>query len=138
GDLFALVWVASEQKLYGLAAAGWGPAGWTPEFFRERLGRDDMPGSGVNAVTVPGAVAGYDALLERFGTLGFRETFERAARIAEEGWGQAERRHADLVNSVRLLRHDEDSELTSLVNAEAPPLYSVIRNPDPARALRLI
>ena len=55
-----------------------------------------VPGSGVNAATVPGAISGYDALLKRFGTLTFKETFERAARIAEEGWGQAERRHADL------------------------------------------
>jgi hypothetical protein len=98
GDLFALVWVAREQRLYALNAAGWAPAGWTPEFFRDQLGVERMPGSGVNATTVPGAISGYDALLERFGNFTFRETFERAARIAEEGWGQAERRHADLAS----------------------------------------
>ena len=52
-----------------------------------------VPNSGVNSATVPGAISGYDALLKRFGTLTFKETFERAARIADEGWGQAERRH---------------------------------------------
>jgi len=137
GDLFALIYVASERKLYGLAAAGWAPAGWTPEFFRG-LGLDDMPGSGVNAATVPGAVAGYDAMLERFGTMTFRETFERAATMAEEGWGLAERRHADLVSSVGRLRRDEDSQRTFLVNGEPAPLYGVIRNPELAAALRLI
>lgn len=138
GDLFALVWVAQEQKLYALNAAGWAPTGWTPAFFREQLGVERMPGTGVNAATVPGAVAGYEALLSRFGTLGFGETFERAARLAEEGWGQAERRHQDLVGVQEKLSNDPDSAATFLINGEAPPLYSIIRNPDLARALRLI
>jgi gamma-glutamyltranspeptidase/glutathione hydrolase len=138
GDLFALVWVAREQRLYGLSSAGWAPTGWTPEFFRDRLGLDRMPGTGVNSATVPGAVSGYAAMLERFGTMTFRETFERAARIAEEGWGQAERRHADIVSAQARLARDVDSNRTFLVNGEAPPLYSIIRNPELARALRLI
>ena len=100
GDLFALVYVAKDRKLYALNSAGWAPAGWTREFFTNTVGVKDMPLSGVNATTVPGAISGYDALLKRFGTLTFKETLERAARIAEEGWGQAERRHADL-RSVR-------------------------------------
>src|SRR5262245_1678327 len=112
GDLFALVWVARERKLYGLSSAGWAPAGWTPEFFREQLGVERVPGSGVNSATVPGAISGYAALLERFGTLTFRETFERAARLAEEGWGLAERRHDDVRNAAGGLRGDPDSERT--------------------------
>jgi gamma-glutamyltranspeptidase/glutathione hydrolase len=137
GDLFALVWVASERKLYGLASAGWSPTGWTPEFFRG-LGVDAVPGSGVNAATVPGAISGYDALLDRFGTLTFTETFERAARLAEEGWGQSERRHSDLVGAAGRLRRDTDSERTFLVGGEAPPLYGLVRNPELASALRMI
>lgn len=137
GDLFALVYVAAEKKLYSLSSAGWAPAGWTPEFFRDQ-GLDRVPGTGVNAATVPGAIAGYDALLSRFGTLTFRETFERAARIAEEGWGQAERRHADIVNSRNKLAGDPDANVTFLEEGDVPALYSIIRNPALARALRLI
>src|SRR5678815_1893905 len=37
GDLFALVWVARDKKLYALNSAGWAPAGWTPEFFTQTL-----------------------------------------------------------------------------------------------------
>src|SRR6188472_4608434 len=103
GDLFALVYVAKEKKLYALESAGSAPAGWTPDFFRTTLGLKEMPASGVNATTVPGAVSGYDALLKRFGTLTFKETFERAARIAEEGWGQAERRHSELRGASKAL-----------------------------------
>ena len=138
GDLFALVYVAKENKLYALNSAGWAPAGWTPEFFKNDLGLDSVPGSGVNAATVPGAISGYDALLSRFGTLGFQETFERAARIAEEGWGQGERRHRDLVSSEQRLQNDDYSSEVFLENGKSPDLYKILRNPDLARALRLI
>ena len=110
GDLFALVYVAKDKKLYALNSAGWAPAGWTPEFFTGTLGVKAVPGTGVNAATVPGAISGYDALLSRFGSMTFTETFERAARIAEEGWGLAERRHADLRGALNGLRGDADSK----------------------------
>src|SRR5882672_11325251 len=95
GDLFALVYIAKDKKLYALNSGGWAPAGWTPDFFA-KLGGRGVPNNGVNSATVPGAVSGYDALLKRFGSLGFKETFARAARLADEGWGLAERRHSDL------------------------------------------
>ena len=138
GDLFALVWSAKDRKLYALASAGWAPAGWTPQFFTDRLRVKSVPNSGVNAATVPGAIAGYDALLTKFGTRGFKETFEPAARIAEEGWGLAERRHDDLRGAVKGLLADPDSRQAFLAGDAAPPLYGIIRNPDLAKALRLI
>src|SRR5512134_3457717 len=125
GDLFALVWSARDRKLYALASAGWAPAGWTPQFFTDRLRVKSVPNSGVNAATVPGAIAGYDALLKKFGTLTFKDTFERAARIAEEGWGQAERRHGDLRGAVNGLRADADSRQIFLENDRAPDLYRI-------------
>ena len=138
GDLFALVYIAKDKKLYALNSAGWAPAGWTPDFFKTRLGVKTVPNNGVNSATVPGAVSGYDALLKRFGTLGLKETFERAARLADEGWGLAERRHSDLKNATNGLRNDVDSKDTFLVNGETPALYSIIRNPGLSKALRLI
>ena len=138
GDLFALVWSARDKKLYGLSSGGWAPAGWTPRFFTERLGVRAVPPSGVNAATVPGAISGYDAMLKRFGTVTFNEAFDRAARIAEQGWALAERRHDDLRGAVNGLRADPDSRQTFLVGDQAPALYSVIRNPRLATALRLM
>ena len=138
GDLFALVWSAQDKKLYALNSAGWAPKGWTPEYFKEGLGVERVPGSGVNAATVPGAISGYDALLNRFGTMGFKETFARAVQVADEGWGQAERRHQDISSVVEKLRGDADSTATFLNDGEVPPLYSIIRNPQLADALRLI
>ena len=68
GDLFAIIWSAKDKKLYALNSAGWAPAGWTPDFFTNRLKATRVPGNGVNAATVPGAISGYDAMLKRFGT----------------------------------------------------------------------
>ena len=138
GDLFALVWSAADRRLYALNSAGWAPAGWTPEFFKQELGLERVPGRGVNSATVPGAVAGYDALLTRFGTMDFNATLERAARIAEEGWGQSERRHRDLAGQHGKLLEDADSARTFLDGREVPSLYAIIRNPDLADALRLL
>jgi gamma-glutamyltranspeptidase/glutathione hydrolase len=138
GDLFALIWSARDKKLYALNSAGWAPSGWTPEFFTGKLNVKEVPNNGVNASTVPGAISGYDAMLKRFGSMTFKETFERAARIAEEGWGQAERRHSDLRNAVKGLLADPDSRQAFLIGDQAPDLYSVIRNPGLAQALRLI
>jgi gamma-glutamyltranspeptidase/glutathione hydrolase len=138
GDLFALVWAARDKRLYALNSAGWAPAGWTPEFFRDRLGVGEMPLNGVNAATVPGAVSGYDALLRRFGTLTFRETFARAAQLAEEGWGQSERRHRDIAAAQEKLRGDPDSDRTFLNEGKPPALYALVRNPELATALRLM
>ena len=138
GDLFALVYIAAEKKLYALNSAGWAPARWTPEFFKKELGLERVPVTGVNAATVPGAISGYDAMLNRFGTMGFKETFERAARIAEEGWGQGERRHRDIVSAEQRLRQDDYSAEVFLEDGKAPHLYSIIRNPDLADALRLM
>jgi gamma-glutamyltranspeptidase/glutathione hydrolase len=138
GDLFALVWVAKEKKLYALNSGGWAPAAWTQEFFTQKLRVRSVPSSGVNSATVPGAISGYDALLRRFGTLTFKETFERAAQMADEGWGLAERRASDLRGVVTALRGDADSSALFLKGDQAPDLYSVIRNPGLATALRLI
>ncbi len=138
GDLFALVYVAKDKKLYALNSAGWAPAGWTPEFFTAQLAQTRVPQNGVNSATVPGAISGYDALMKRFGTMTFNDTFERAAQIAEEGWGLAERRHSDLRSAVNGLRADADSKATFLNSEDAPALYSIIRNPGLGRALRVI
>ena len=138
GDLFVLVWSAKDKKLYALNSGGWAPAAWTPGYFASTLKVKSVPNSGVNSASVPGAISGYDALLKRFGTMTFKETFETAAQLADDGWGLAERRHADLRSAVSGLKNDPDSAAAFLENGQAPPLYSVIRNPGLSKALRLI
>ena len=81
GDMFALVW--HEGQLHGINSSGRSPAAWTPDYFK---GRDKMPATGWDAVSVPGQVAGWKALHERFGKLPFERLFEPAIRYAQDGF----------------------------------------------------
>ena len=67
GDLFAIV-SERDGQLHGVNGSGWAPARLTPELL-ERRHAEGMPQSGVHSVTVPGAVAGWSLLLERFGRM---------------------------------------------------------------------
>lgn len=80
-DAFALVW--DGRQLHGLNASGRAPAGWCLERFADRK---HMPGSGWDSVTVPGAVAAWVALSERFGKLPFARLFESAVTYARDGF----------------------------------------------------
>src|SRR5256885_15236278 len=57
GDLFAIYWEAKTGKLYGLNASGWAPQGLTIDHLKAKTATS-MPQSGIDSVTVPGAVAG--------------------------------------------------------------------------------
>lgn len=81
GDAFALIW--DQGELYGLNASGRAPQGWTPERF---AGKDVMPELGWDTVTVPGQVAGWAQLSQRFGRLPFATLFEPAITYAENGF----------------------------------------------------
>jgi gamma-glutamyltranspeptidase/glutathione hydrolase len=85
-DAFAIVWDGNE--LHGLNASGPAPASWTPDYFRRKYGSDAKkpPVRGFDSVTVPGAVAGWVALSERFGKLPFADLLEPAIEIAERGY----------------------------------------------------
>ena len=89
GDLFAIVYDAASDRLTGVNASGWAPAGLSVDYLRAR-GVPSMPQSGIHSVTVPGAVAGWAMLHEDFGRLPLADVLEPAARVAEEGIPVAE------------------------------------------------
>ena len=139
GDLFALVYVAKEDKLYGLNASGWSPSAMTVDFLKGKGVTGALPARGVYTVTVPGAVAGWDALRSRFGKLPFSVTLAPAIWYAEHGFPLMEIT-ADLwARSVPLLSEQANSRNTFLVGGErAPRAGEIFRNPDLARSLRRI
>jgi gamma-glutamyltranspeptidase/glutathione hydrolase len=139
-DMFALYWSAKDKRLYGLNASGWAPKAWTREYFR-RKGHDaetGMPLRGPDSITVPGAIDGWDRLLDRFGTMGFRQVLEPAAELADDGFGLTEREHSDWKPWVQDLKRDPETARTWLVDGKVPPLYGVFRNRDMARAFRVL
>src|SRR5438067_1897532 len=72
GDLYAIVWDAKTQKLYGLNASGRAPLKATRQFFAEK-GLKEIPEIGPLSWSVPGCVDGWDELRQRFGTLSFEQ-----------------------------------------------------------------
>ena len=82
-DNFAIVWDGTQ--LHGLNSSGLSPAAWTPEYFRRRHD-GKVPQRGWDSVSVPGAVAGWVALSQRFGKLPFADLLEPAIELAERGY----------------------------------------------------
>src|ERR1700722_167101 len=74
GDVFVIAWVTKDKKLIALNASGRAPSGATPQHLAERGYKDHMPLNGIESVTVPGAVDGWDALLKRAGPMTFKKT----------------------------------------------------------------
>jgi gamma-glutamyltranspeptidase/glutathione hydrolase len=85
GDLFAIVYDAKSKKVYGLDASGWAPKALTPEFLASR-NTGHMPYSGIHSATVPGAVAGWNALLTRFGKKSFADVLAPTIVYAKAGF----------------------------------------------------
>ncbi len=85
-DSFCILW--DGKKLHGLNASGCAPQAWTPDYFKRKYGDDARtpPQRGMDSVTVPGAVASWAALSERFGKLPFADLMAPAIETAERGY----------------------------------------------------
>src|SRR5947208_11138874 len=134
GDLFAIVYDAKANKLYGLNASGWAPKGLTIEYLQKQ-GIRSMPQQGANAITVPGAVDGWQKLADKFGRKKLAEDLEAAIRTAQDGFPVPEWTAAYWAASVDYLRTDDAATKTYLPNDHAPKVGEVFRNPDLAWSL---
>lgn len=153
GDLFAVIYIAKEKKIYVLNASGMAPSGATLAHFNA-LGyqwnaknwgpSSGMPANGILPVTVPGAVWGWAAALKRFGKLTFKEVLQPAAGYAEQGFAVSERiaHEWQMPNALPLEKccsqPDPDSLQAWYVNGRPPQAGQIFRNADLARALRVL
>ncbi|MFY9585057.1 MAG: gamma-glutamyltransferase [Candidatus Acidiferrales bacterium] len=137
GDLFAIVYDGKTGKLYGLNASGWAPAGLSIEFLRSK-GFRSMPERGIHSVTVPGAVDGWQRLLERFGRKKLAEVLAPAIRAADEGFPVTELVGGIWGRSVDLLRANDNAAQTYLITDRAPRVGELFRNRDLAWSYRQI
>ncbi len=110
GDVFALFWSAEEQRLRGLDAS-----------------------------TVPGALSGWAALLEEYGTLSLAQALAPAIDIAENGFPVSPIIARQWSGNVRILRQDPGARDTYLIDGErAPEAGEWFRNPDIAASYRMV
>jgi gamma-glutamyltranspeptidase/glutathione hydrolase len=137
GDLFAIFWDAKSGKLYGINASGWAPKALTIDYLKKK-GATRMPPAGIDSVTVPGAVEGWHKLQQRFGRLPWKDLFTPAIFYAENGFAVQELIGTDWQGSTAKLKQDPESRRVFLMNDEAPRMGQIFKNPDLAKALRLI
>jgi gamma-glutamyltranspeptidase/glutathione hydrolase len=137
GDMFAIVYDAKSKKLYGLNSSGWSPKALTPALLASK-GITTMPERGIYSVTVPGVVAGWDALRQRFGTQPFSTLLAPAIYYAEQGFPVNQVTAGLWSHSVKMLRSHPNSASTYVINGEAPKAGQVFSNRDLANSLHRI
>jgi gamma-glutamyltranspeptidase / glutathione hydrolase len=158
GDLFVIIYIAKENKLYALNASGKAPSGQTVERMNA-LGYSwdaanwapgsGMPSGGILTVTVPGAAWGWDEVQHRFGTMTLKETLQPAIDYAEQGFPVSERIAADwrLPDGLPATpsdprkcctQSDPDAIATWYIRGQPPAAGQIFRNPDLARTFRIL
>ena len=137
GDLFAIVYDAKSKKVYGLNASGWAPKALTPDFL---LGKGilHMPYTGIHSATVPGVVAGWDAMLPRFGNKKFADVLAPAIAYAKAGVPVSEIFGDDWDGSGDYLLSNAEAAKVFLPNRRVPEVGDIFRNPDLAGSLEAI
>ena len=127
GDLFAIVWDAKSEQLYGLNATGRAPY----EISRETLvrqGIDRMPSNGPLTWTVPGAVDGWHELLDRFGTMSLSDVLTPAIEYARSGFPVSEIIQRQWAGASQALAQWPDSASTYLPGGRPPRVGEVFKN----------
>jgi len=139
GDLFVMYWDAKTGKLTGLNASGPAPRALSPEFLAQHDIKS-MPQDGIHTVTVPGAVEGWYRMHQRFGKLPWKDLFQDAIAYAEQGFPVYEGMHEVWAapDIVRRLEANPESKRVFLPAGKAPHTGELFKNPDMARAFRLI
>ena len=129
GDIFAIVWDAAEEKLYGFNGSGRAPQSLTIEYFMERKIKY-VPLHGPLPVSVPGCVDGWFNLHQKFGKLPMKEVLQPAINYGREGFP---------ISEVIAFEMDYGSEgmeglpgfaTTYLPNGRPPKKGEVFKNPD--------
>ena len=144
GDLFAIVYSAKENKLYGLNRSGRSPLGLSYEQMQAeltKLNRDMIPATGMLPISVPGAVDAWSELHKKFGRLKLSDDLAPAIRYAEEGfpvtdliayyWAFGPRLYQGLPGAF-LQTYTLDGK------GRTPGKGDIFRNPALANTLRLI
>ena len=158
GDLFAIIYTAKDHKLHVLNASGKAASGETLAFMNAHGYKYDpanngpgsgMPHAGVLTVTVPGAAWGWGEVLQKYGTMTFKQVLQPAIDYAEQGFPISERiahdwhlPKAENANPAQLenccTELDPDSVRTWYIDGKQPAAGQIFRNPDLAKMFRLM
>jgi len=134
GDLFAIIWDAKTQKLYGLNASGRSPQSLTLKHFQEK-GLTSIPPYGPLPVSVPGCVDGWFEMHEKFGKLSMKKILAPTIQYAREGFPVSELIAYYLQRSGKILSKWPNFKETYMPNGKMPAKGEIFKNPDLANTL---
>ena len=137
GDLFAIVWDAKEQKLFGLNASGPAPQSISLDYFKQqKLAK--IPPFGPLPVTVPGAVDGWVKLHEKFGNQSFASLFEPTIDYAKKGHPVTETIAYYLDRSKEIFKQYPNFSEVWMKDGETTGKGDIFKNPQLANTLEII
>ncbi len=134
GDMFLLYYDAATDSVYALNASGRSGSAATLADLEAR-GLHAMPDTGPLSVSVPGAVGGWAAALERFGTRSWADVLAPAADLAQHGLPVSERLSLDIAGEVAKLQREPDAAAIFLPNGQPPAAGTTLALPDLAHTL---
>jgi gamma-glutamyltranspeptidase/glutathione hydrolase len=141
GDLFAIVWDAKTQKLYGLNGSGRSPGSLSLKTLRaelKKLNSSTIPPTGPLPVSVPGTVDGWFELHGKFGKLPMKELLQPAISYARNGFPVTEVIAEGWERNARVLSKYPGFAETYMPKGRAPAKGEVFRNPLLANTLSAI
>ena len=136
GDCFALVGTP-EGKVTGLNASG-RAAGAADRDWLKRSGITSIAPRSIHAITVPGAIDGWDRLLKQHGSMDLGEALKPAIRLAEEGVPVTPRVAFDWPEDAPALAADAGGRRHYLKNGRTPLVGETMAYPALAETLKTI
>ena len=137
GDLFAIIWIEKEKKLYGLNASGRSPENLTLEYFKENNFKS-IPAYGPLPVSVPGCVDGWFELHNKFGKIKMRDILNPTIKYAEDGFPVTELVSYYMDVASDNFKNYPNFKETFFIDDSTPLKGQVFKNPDLANTLRTI
>ncbi|MCO5724664.1 gamma-glutamyltransferase [Robiginitalea sp. 2V75] len=137
GDIFAIVWDAKTEKLYGFNGSGRAPKSLSIEYFMER-GMKYVPFYGPLPVSVPGCVDGWFALHEKFGRLPMAALLQPAIAYGREGFPVSEVIAYEMASNYEAVKDQPGFASTYMPGGRPPAKGEVFRNPDLANTYEKI
>ena len=140
GDLFAIVWDAKSQKLYGLNASGKSPMGMTADHLKTAQANGESTVTGPLSVTTPGCVDGWFELHQRFGKLEFSELMAPTIQYAKDGVPITQEPATWFKGMEESVQSEDNPTFKELylTNGRFPRKGEIFKNSDLANTLQVI
>jgi gamma-glutamyltranspeptidase/glutathione hydrolase len=137
GDLFALIYMAADSKFEALNASGRAPSAANIDVFRAK-GYTVMPETGLLTATVPGAMAGWQAALEKYGSMSLDRLLPKAIDYAQNGFPVYAELRGAIGDRLAFLKQSPAAAETFFPKGQLPEVGQRLIQPRLAESLKIL